>query len=95
MPVCGPPVSGSIIISALPWSAVVSIAPPLARTAFPIPPRQASICLDRLDGGLDLGRVADHVGIGKVDDDHVKGAVVRGFDNRLSNSRGFISGLRS
>src|ERR1700682_28274 len=30
--VCGPPDTGSIIISALPWSAVTSIAPPRCRT---------------------------------------------------------------
>ena len=29
----GSPVSGSIIMSALPWSAVMSAAPPVARTA--------------------------------------------------------------
>src|SRR5258708_32650866 len=40
--VCGPPVAGSIIISALPWSAVISMAPPLAGTANSMRPGQAS-----------------------------------------------------
>ena len=31
--VCGPPLAGSIIISALPWSAVRMMAPPFCRTA--------------------------------------------------------------
>ena len=41
--VCGPPVSGSISSSALPWSAVISAAPPLASSAGTIAPRQLSI----------------------------------------------------
>ncbi len=75
--VCGPPVAGSIIISALPWSAVISMAPPLARTAFSISPRQASTVSTALIVGSILPGVSDHVGVGEVHDDHVEGAVVR------------------
>ena len=41
--VCGPPVTGSIIVSQLPWSAVMIIAPPAASSAARTRPRSRSI----------------------------------------------------
>ena len=36
--VCGPPVPGSIICSALPWSAMITAAPPTASSAASMAP---------------------------------------------------------
>ena len=44
--------------------------------------------LNRFDGGLDLARVPDHVGVGEVDDDHVKCPVIRGFHHRFRDAGG-------
>ena len=67
--VCGPPVSGSIITSQLPWSAVTMIAPPISSTAASTSPRPAVHRLDRLDRRLEDAGVPDHVRVGVVDHD--------------------------
>ena len=43
---------------------------------------------DGADGGLDLAGVADHVGVGEVDDDDVEGGVVDGFDDGVGDAGG-------
>ena len=60
--------SGSSMWSALPWSAVTMQAPPVAWTAATTSPRQRSTVLDAGDRGRDDAGVADHVGVGEVDD---------------------------
>ena len=69
--VCGCPVTGSIICSALPWSAVIARTAPAPRGRR-LEPREARV--ERLDGArsvsVELARVADHVRVGVVDDEH-------------------------
>ena len=60
--------SGSSMWSQLPWSAVITQAPPEASTAATTSPRQASTVSTALDRGRDHAGVADHVGVGEVDD---------------------------
>ena len=49
--------------------------------------RQAGVHgLDRLNRRLEFSGVSHHIGVGKVDDNHVKRAVVRRFNHRLSNA---------
>jgi hypothetical protein len=45
-------------------------------------------CFDCTDGGFDLAGVADHVGVGEVDDDDVEGCVVDGFDDGVGDAGG-------
>ncbi len=44
--------------------------------------------LDGADGGLDLAGVADHVGVGEVDDDDVEGGVGEGLDDDVGDALG-------
>ena len=74
--VCGSPVSGSRIISALPWSAVTSIAPPARVSAAASRPRQRSTVSTALIAAREIAGVADHVGVGVIDDDEVEGAAL-------------------
>src|SRR6266478_5304446 len=41
-----------------------------------------------LDGWFDLARVANHVGIGEVDNEDIEGSVFNGLHHNLGNSRG-------
>ena len=60
--------SSSSISSALPWSAVTTHTPPVSCTAASTSPRHASTVSTALTtAGIDA-RVADHVGVGEVDD---------------------------
>ena len=77
--VCGSPVSGSRIISALPWSAVMTRVPPAPRPPRDSRPRQASTVSTALIAAGDVAGVADHVGIGVVQHDDVEAA---GADRR-------------
>jgi len=43
---------------------------------------------DGADGGFHLAGVADHVGVGEVDDDDVEGGVVDGFDDGVGYAGG-------
>lgn len=43
---------------------------------------------DGADGGLELTGVADHVGVGEVDDDDVEGGVVYRFDDGVGDAGG-------
>ena len=67
--VSGEPSRGSTLYSALPWSAVMSIDPPAAIAASAMLPMQRSMVSTGGDGGVEDAGVADHVGVGEVDDD--------------------------
>ena len=41
---------------------------------------------DGFDGWLELAGMADHVGIGEVDDDDIEGAVFDGFDDGVGDA---------
>lgn len=43
---------------------------------------------DGLDGGVEFAGVADHVGVGEVDDDDVEGGVVDGLDDGVGDAGG-------
>ena len=65
---------GSCIISALPWSAVMRTSPP-ARARRVDDAAEARVeRLDRLDGGVEVAGVADHVAVREVADDRVVAA---------------------
>ncbi len=42
---------------------------------------------DRLDGGLDLAGMADHVSIGEIHDDDIESSVFDGFDDGIGDAR--------
>ena len=75
-------------ISALPWSAVTrSDAAALSDCVIDA----AQLRVDGFygaDGWLHHAGVADHVGVGEVDDDDVEGGVVDGFDDGVGDARG-------
>ena len=75
--------SSSSISSALPWSAVMSSAPPVSCTAATTSPRQRVDGLDRLDRRRDHAGVADHVGVGEVDDPERRLVLAPGGDERV------------
>ena len=60
--------SGSSMWSALPWSAVTTHTPPLSWTAATTSAEAAVDGLHGPHGRLDHAGVADHVGVGEVDD---------------------------
>ena len=69
--VCGSPVTGSRIISRLPWSAVTIISPPTSSSAARTAPSATSTaCAASIAADSDAG-VADHVRVGDIADDHV------------------------
>ena len=87
--------SGSSMWSALPWSAVIRQAPP-ARVDRLDHLAQARVDgLDRRDRGRDHAGVADHVGVGEVDDPEGRGVLAPGDTNAAVASRALISGLWS
>ena len=94
--VCGSPVTGSIICSALPWSAVISEdRARLAAGGFE-DPEAAVERLDRGDRLGELARVADHVGVREVDDVGAEAAVAAGRATASSViSAALICGWRS
>ena len=64
--------SGSSMCSALPWSAVTRHTPPPRATASTTSPQALVDGLDRVHRGRDHAGVADHVGVGEVDDREAK-----------------------
>ena len=89
-----PPVTGSTIISQLPWSAVTIIAPPAASSAAE---RAAKALVHRLagrDGGRQVAGMADHVGVGEVHHDQVVALARSPRPGGRSPRRRDISGLQ-
>ncbi len=84
--------------SALPWSAVIRQAPPRACTAATTRARQPSTVSIAFDRGRDVAGVADHVGVGEVDDPEAE-ALARGLDQASQKASAaaaaLISGLWS
>ena len=85
--------SGSSMWSALPWSAVTMQAPPEPWTAATTSPRQRVDGLDRGDGGRDDAGVADHVGVGEVDDPEAVAVLRPALAERVGGRRGAHLGL--
>ncbi len=69
--VCGSPVTGSTIVSQLPWSAVTTIAPPTSSSAATTAPSPRSTASQAVIAAARIAGVAHHVGVGEVDDDQV------------------------
>ena len=93
--VCGPPVCGSRIISQLPWSAVTSSAPPDFSDRLRDPAEAGVDRLHRLDRGRQAAGVADHVGVGVVENDQVVFAESIAATALSVSSGADISGCRS
>ena len=86
--VWGPPVAGSMSISALPWSAVMSMDAAVLLDGLVDAAELGVDGFDGADGGLHLAGVADHVGVGEVDDDDVEGGVGEGLDDGVGDAGG-------
>ena len=78
----------SRIISALPWSAVISTSPPIACMAATTLAEAGIDGFDRLDGRLQDAGVAHHVGVGVVADDGVVLAAVDRLDQLVGHLEG-------
>ena len=92
--VCGPPVAGSTICSAFPWSAVINHRS--AGSYRFVNLAQASIDrLHRINGRLNLARVPHHIGIGKVHDHHVEGTLFVALTTAAAMPAALISGFKS
>ena len=80
--------SGSSMWSQLPWSAVTMQAPPLRRDRGDDVAEAGVDRLDRRDRGRDDAGVADHVGVGEVDDPEAVGAAAPALDEGLGGGGG-------
>ena len=84
--VCGPPVSGSIICSALPWSAVMIMAPAMLTQRRVDLPEAGVNRFDGSDGWRNLPGMSHHVGVGEVHHHHIEGVVRDRLLHRVSDS---------
>ena len=75
-------------ISALPWSAVTRSDAAALLDGLVDAAELGVDGFDGADGGFHLAGVADHVGVGEVDDDDVEGGVADGFDDGVGDAGG-------
>ncbi len=80
--------SSSTILSALPWSAVMSSTPPISSMDAATLPTQVSTALNGSLCSLEHAGVADHVAVCKVQNDHI---VLAGLDGLNHLIRDFVS----
>ena len=84
--VCGPPVAGSINISALPWSAVISMRATTLLDRLVDAAKLRIDGLNRLHRRLHLAGVPDHIGVREVDDDYIERGVVERLDDNIGDA---------